>query len=500
MLNANTPGEFLGYFAPNTSQISLTTRFRRMIFSEEQLDKMVRTAPNSAENLGIDNRGLIYTVTATENEREPLKKLNVGGTNLLPPNFAYLPKSVAVGELDNIYILSEAGYIFEYTAEGDLLFMFAGTDDGFQRNGLLGKGVAIAVDEENNLYTLDEKKNEIQVFRPTAFANQLHHALDLYQGGLYKQSKTIWQDILAMNSQFDLANVGLGYAYYEEGSYESSQSAFKKAQDIPGYSDAFWEVRNLWIKDHIITITSIIILLLILHTIMQFLNKKYQILRPLIKVKEKIEAISIIKKILFVFYFMKHPIDGSYGIKKEEKTSILSANILLFLTFVLYILERYFSGFIFKHVLEGRYQLGQDILVFIIIFGSVIICNYLIVTINDAEVNFSKMYQGFIYTLGPYLVIKPFVIIFSHFLTLNEAFLLEFANILIYSWIAILVIVMIKELNSYTVRTTIRIILLTLFTIFIASLTLFVLYSLASQVISFILSLYGEVVVRIANL
>lgn len=499
MLNANTPGEFLGYFAPNVSQLSLLTRFRRAIFSEEQLDKMIRAIPNSAENLAIDDRGLIYTVTTTENEKEPLKKLNLGGTNLLPPNFAFLPRSVAVGEQGNIYVLSELGFIFEYTEEGELLFMFAGIDEGYQRNGLLGQGVAIDVDENNHIYTLDSQKNEIQIFQPTAFANKVHHALSLYQNGLYVESKPVWEEILDMNSQLDLANKGLGYAFYEEEDYQNSQIAFRQAQNIEGFSDAYWEVRNLWIKDNIVTmVIGVGIFGLVLLSI-KWLDKKSAIFLPIKKGKEKVLRLTLVKQITYIFYFMKHPIDGAYGLKKENKTSGFAALILLFMTLLVYISEKYFSGFIFKRVADGRFMVAQDLMLFFALFSSVIICTYLVVTINDAEINSLQMYQGFIYCLGPYLLIKPFLIVISHVLTLNEAFILQFTNLIIYLWVFVLIVVMIKELNSYTVRVTIKLLFLTLFTIFISWLTIFVIYSLAAQVGSFIVSFYGEVVARIEN-
>ena len=96
MLNAETDGEFLGYFAPNIAQQSILTEFRKLIFTEEQLEKMIGTAPTSATNLTIDHRGLIYTVTANETIDDVLKKLNMGGVNLLTSNYIPFPASVAV--------------------------------------------------------------------------------------------------------------------------------------------------------------------------------------------------------------------------------------------------------------------------------------------------------------------------------------------------------------------------------------------------------------------
>lgn len=57
----------------------------------------------------------------------------------------------------------------------------------------------------------------------------------------------------------------------------------------------------------------------------------------------------------------------------------------------------------------------------------------------------------------------------------------------------------IKELNEYSFRQTVKIIFLSAFTLFIAALSVFILYSLFQQLFSFISSLYGEVVHRFGH-
>ena len=66
-------------------------------------------------------------------------------------------------------------------------------------------------------------------------------------------------------------------------------------------------------------------------------------------------------------------------------------------------------------------------------------------------------------------------------------------------WIAALEFISIKEINDYTVKETIKIILLTIFTILIVCLLAFIIYVLWSQVIDFVSSLVGEVVYKIAK-
>lgn len=499
LLNKDVEGEFLGYFAPNATSNSLLTTFRKMIFSEEQLDKMLNTTPDSATNVNIDSQGLVYTVTPNENSRNVVKKLNMGGMNLLKDNYLYFPSGIAIGELDNIFVVGEDGYIYEYTSEGEFLFMFAGKNDGKQRKGLVEKGVAILVDEQDKVYTLDEKNNEIQVFTPTEFTNTLHQALNLYQLGRYKQSKALWSEVLKMNSQFDFASLGIGEAYFKEEAYHDAMDSFKRAKDKRGYSDAFWEVRNVWIRQNVVKIFGAIVTLMILVGLIRRYGKKTKTGRLIASQYRAFMNLKLVKELSFVKYYLLHPIDGAYGIKKEQKTSNLSVLILSILGVLIFVMNKYFTGFIFLTIREGEYTVFQDIFQVILIFAAISVATYLVCTISDGSSTFRNLFHGLVYSLAPYLMIKPFVILVSNVLTFNEVFILNFANTIIYAWLIVLVVISIKELNEYTLMKTFKVIFLSGFTIFLASLSLFILYSLFQQMSSFVTALYGEVVHRFEN-
>lgn len=498
-INANN-GEFIGYFAPNKTVVTPMTIFRKAIFTEEQLSKMIDTIPATAKNLNIDEKGLVYTVSQGENNFDAIKKLNMAGKNILDTSVAdTFPVSVDIGSLENIFVASENGFIYEYTSEGNLLFVFGGQDDGRQRVGLFSKISAIALDENNYIYALDSAKNQIQVFEPTEFASLVHHALELYQNGDYAASKEPWLEVRKLNSLFDFANLGLGEAYFKEEKYEDAAAAFRLAKYKEGYSDAFWEIRNKWMRENIIFLIGFIVGLVILGKLIGLWERKYQYIQRFREKVEKRYTLRLLKDMAFIKNIIRHPIDSFYSIKYENKTSPGSATILFIFFLIMTIVDKYYTGFIFKTVQDGVYTIGADILIFLAAVTVVIVSNYLICTINDGEGKFKHIYSGFVYSLAPYFFIKPFIILSSNFLTLNEVYLLHFANVFIYTWVAVLIFLMIKEMNDYSVRDTIKIILLTLFTILITVLILFIVYILVSQLISFVISIFNEGVYRFEN-
>lgn len=490
-------GSFLGYFGTNYTSLSPFQILQRIILTDAQRAQMLSNIPSTPTNLHIDGRGLIYTVTQGDMEMS-LKKLNIAGKNMLSsdPYYADLPAAVTTGNYNNILVADSDGYIYEYNEEGELLFMFGGRDDGRQRIGLCNKVEAIAVDSEDRIYLLDSDKRQIHVFEPTEFTNLLHESLYLFSKGRYSDSKEPLTKVLQMNSMFDYANQAMGHAYLQEENYEAALKYFRLAKSFEGYSDAFWEIRNIWIRNYlVIALAGILVAAAALKGVRVWYKKAGKGTESA-AVRQKNELLGQLR---YSFYFMRHPIDGCYGVKREGKASYWCANILLAAYILVAIIEKYCSGFLVKTVREGRYDLLSDVGTVLVLFLGLTICNYLVVTINEGEGFFKQLYCAYAYCLTPFIVIKPFVVIVSNVLTYNEVFLISFANIIVWVWMAVLLVLTLKEINSFTVKETVKALFLTAFTVLILSLLVCIIYVLFSQVIDFVVTVVREVVYRIGS-
>lgn len=489
-------GSFLGYFGTNYTSLSPFQMIQRVILTDAQRAQMLSNIPSTPTNLHIDDTGLIYTVTQGDKETS-LKKLNIAGKNLLDsdPYYADLPAAVTTGNYNNILVADSDGYIYEYNEDGELLFMFGGRDDGRQRVGLCNKVEAIAVDEDDRIYLLDSDKKQIHIFEPTEFTNLLHESLYLFSKGQYTQSKEPLSKVLQMNSMFDYANQAMGHAYLQEENYEQALKYFRLAKSFEGYSDAFWEVRNIWIRNYLVAAVLAIAAVIVLIRGGKFLYRKKYANHPTTQTGEHI----LLGQLRYSLYFMRHPMDGCYGVKKEGKNSWWCANILLGTFILISILEKYCSGFLVKTVREGRYDLITDIGKVLVIFIGLTACNYLVVTIHEGEGFFKDLYCAYAYCLTPYIVIKPFVILLSNVLTYNEVFLISFANIIVWTWVVILILLTLKEINNFTVGQTAKALAITAFTVLILTLLVCIIYVLFSQVIDFVITVVREVVYRIGN-
>lgn len=489
-------GTFLGYFGTNFASASIKTIIYRAIMTDAQRAKMVANTPATPDNLAIDEKGLIYTVTRGD-ESKTLKRLNIAGVNLLEPDaYTETPAAVAAGNHDNVYVVDQQGYISEYNNEGEILYIFGGQDDGTQRVGLSTIATGIDVDAEDRIYILDSDKCQVQVYEPTEFTQLLHEALYLYSKGRYTESKEPLAKVLQMNSMFDYANKAMGRAYFQEENYEEALRYAKLAKDAGGYSDAFWEIRNIWLKKNIIPFILIIVCLWAVKKILSHLDKKKNIFGGIRRLWGKAKENKVVSNLCYAKYFMKHPIDGSYGIAREGRASWAAPTIILVVFIIENVVNKYLCGFLQKTVREGRYELFSDMGKVIVVMVALTACNYLVCTINEGEGTVKKIYTYFCYSLMPYIFITPATFVLSHVLTYNEQFLITLLEIVLVVWVAVLGVLSIKEVNNFTAGETAKIIALTIFTIAIMALLIFVIYVLWAQVFEFLSALFGEVVYR----
>lgn len=493
-------GTFLGYFATNAASVNLTTIFLNLIMSDEQKAKR-QIIPSSVTNIGIDEKGLIYTVTSTDSVANPVKKLNIAGGNLLQCD-VYPSNSIAVcvGKHKNIFVGTSNGYVFEYTSEGSLLFVLGAKDDNAQyRIGLFQSLSAVEVDNNDNLYVLDSEASTIHIFKPTEFTTLVHDSLDFFEDGKYAESKEPLEQVIQMNGLFDYANMAMGRALYNEENYSEALTYYRLAKDKDGYSDSYWEIRNIWLNKYVMHAIIAIVAVVIIYKLLKMADKKKGLFNPVRKATEKLRSKMLYKQIFYGFKYMRHPFDGTYGVKREGMCSYIAAAVVCIVGIIIYVINRYFCGFLVKYVRDGRYNIPTDVLQIVIILLFASIVTYLICTINDGEARFKEILVGYVYSFMPYIVIQPFIYLFGMVVTYNEMFIIEFANIIMFTWIVILIFLTIKELNNYSVKETFKVIGLTIFAAFVFILMAFVIYILFAQIIGFFTSFGGEVVHRIGS-
>lgn len=486
-------GAFLGYFGANETNLSLWEKIKRLTYTDDQLANLKRNVPSTPTSLDMDARGLIYTVT-TGAELGGMRKLNMAGRNILPAVTRGLdfPVDIAVGAVENLFVIDEQGYIMEYTRDGRVMFYFGGEDADRTRTGLFVAASAIDVDSQGNLYAVDRDKGLVQRYARTEYARLVHEALALYQDGFYAQSREPWEAVLTLNSLFDYAYMGLGEAYYKLERYDEALTAFRRGGDKDGYSDAYWEVRNVWLQENILLLAGVVIAALLLLRLWRLLRARVPFLRRATNAVGRVGAMRLPRELRYMAYVPRNPADAFYGVRFEGKVSVLSGTILYAAVFLFYMLRKYGAGFLFKAVEDGQWEVFTDVT---LVFGGIalfLMALHLICSIRDGEATFGQMYCGLAYALTPYILLTPLAIGLTYVLTYNEAFVLTLVDIVAIAGCLVLIVMMVRTLNDYSFRETFVTLLLTLFTMLMIIIALFIAVALVAQLWEFITSVYKE--------
>ena len=491
-------GEFLGYYGANQSRVTWITAIRQKILSEDQLKMQADIVPTSVKNLCIDEKGMVYTVSESENAA--LRRLNVAGSNTLTTDYnTERTAAVAVNSSGSIFTASKDGSIMEYTSEGSTLFLFGASDTGDQRVGTFKSVTGLAVTDDYQIFVLDEILGSVQVLRATEFTGLVHEAFRLFQDGRYAESKVPWTEVLRMNSLFAYASTGLGEALYREGNFEEALTAFRNGGNRKGYSDSFWELRSDWLHRNLGVILIAVVVLAVLLKVLGVLDRKTGVLRPVRTAAGKVGGIPILRQVGWCFTMMRNPFDCSYGIKKEKRSSVWAAVIIVVLLFILQTANKYYSGFLFKTVREGEFEILRDAAITFGAFLLLTICCYLVCTIKEGEARFTDIVIGGAAALTPMLIALPIRLALSNVLSFNEQFFLTLLDTVAYGFTGVLIVLALMYLNDYSFKKTLGIIVITLFTVLVTVALLFVVYVLIGQLIDFVSSIYGEVVYRFVS-
>jgi len=494
VIQLNYDGSFLGYFGVNLSEKSFVQKIADAFV---QPGAYARNIPPSPTNIAINSKSLVFT--STPNTVTALKKLDVNGNNILVAknyNDEHSVVDLSVNDSGYLYGIYDDGFVVEYDESGNLLFAFDIMSGNSNTLGLIQAPSAIQIDELGNLFVADSSANQIIVYQPSSFADLVHQAIDLYNAGNYTDSTLMFEEILRQNSNFALAHSALGKAYYQNDTLSDALNEYKLANDVPGYSETFWKIRDGWLNANLTWLFITFIGLFVLLQTIIIVNKKTLVFANINNKVKKIKENREVRKFSLIFSVCRHPIDSYYDIKRTKRSDLLTSFIILGFLFIEYLLLQRYTGFIYNTFPE-QINLGLEFVKFFGVFGLFVFSNYLISTLFDGEGWLKDVFISSTYALSPLVIgILPLIFL-SNVLTLNESVIYDLYVFVMISWTLVLVFLAIKEIHNYEIKETIKNLLMTAFVMLIIVLIIFIIYVFGSQLWNFLSSWVKEVVYRV---
>lgn len=281
-------GVFLGFTGTINVQITPWEIFWRRFSTKEQRARQQLFIPTEFTGMEIDEDGFVYATNVDGEGKQSVRRLNPSGEDVIQKK-----ESGLSGDLDwrisgtysgpsrivdvvvrnqGIYSILDSvrGRIFTYDHEGNLLYIFGGL--GSQEGTFTGPVAIDTVGEE--ILVLDATRNLVNRFRATHYGSLINQAVGLRYDGDEVQAVECWKEVLKLDSNFELAYVGIGKSYLAAGQNKEAMECFRTGNSKQYYSIAYKRYRNEILKENMGTILTGLIVLVILWMLWSRLGKK----------------------------------------------------------------------------------------------------------------------------------------------------------------------------------------------------------------------------------
>lgn len=496
IMEFDAAGEFRAYVGTNKVRFSAADLLWKKISTQEQSRQMVLFLPVEFNNLDIDSRNFIYTVSPGSRAGNAIQRFNPHGSDVLRRLGNNPPVGDIVGKLPSLFIDivadrsgmysgldSQRNRIFTYDREGHLLYQFGGTGGG---EGDFRQPTAIAM-LEDEVVVADAKANRITIFEPTRYGLMIRGAVVAQQTGEETRAAQLWQDVLKLNANNELAYSNIGKVMLSNNDYQGAMKHFRLGYNRDDYSEAFKRFRQQFLWNHFgsllaSTIAAVAALMLAF---------RWQAKR------RRNVAYTEIGIYQAPVYTMLHPFKGFWELKYEQKGRVRLACLFMLLLVIVVIVKRQYTGFVFNY--NRLYELNSLEEFSYIAIPLLLWCvsNWSLTTLMDGEGKFSEIVVVAGYALLPIILLLSMQVGLSNLATREESAFIFLLQALAYLWFVWLLFVGTMTIHQYSIWKTVSTMLLSLvmmgFIVFIGLLC----FSLFQQMYMFLLSLYREVSMRL---
>lgn len=498
----NPDNEFKGYFAATRLEKNVLKEWISKFASESQKEQMGKTIPAQHTNFLIADDGSIYVTTANVDSAQ-MKRMSSVGNNFYPYTGSFGDNTidylmilqdkedseknfvdVTVDDTGIVSILDNTtGRIYQYDDSGVMLFAFGGSGNW---GGRMMDAAAMAQDSQKRIYVLDRASGSIQCFEPTDFTKTVHRALSLHNSGKYNEASELWKEILVTAPNYPPAHVGLGKTETKEKNYEAAMNDYKLAGDKTGYSDAFSKYLKEAIQNNFIKIVLVVIILIVtlIWLISELKRRADYAKRPDVMLHQG-------RHIALLSLFA--PWDAFSLIKFDRKKfRWFAPTLILVLAVTFNVLRLFVLNYPFQNMKLEDISLLSQISGFIIPFFLWVFGFYYVSCIFGGEVRLREVYAATCYALMPYVVFTVPLALLTNLMGSGSYDYIQFATMVIWIWVVLLIFFGIKTMNHYTVVQTIGTMIVSVFAALLLAIVITLLYLLGIKLIDFVSEVISE--------
>ena len=453
--------EFLGFYGANATKGGILQAFEiifdKIFMTNAKLSQSESKLPFQITDLYMDSENFVYTTTGrTETQQTQsgqIRRFSPGGImtkdtsginfadvslgTIKGKNLSQDLLGIALDDQDYIYALDSAyGRIFLYDKDYKLLSVFG---SGMGRGEQLGAfALPCAIETKGqDVLVCDSINNNVTVFKITDYGKLVKSAREMTRNGDYEESKALWQEVLALDKNSQLAYNGLAKALYVEGDYELAMEYARLGIDKETYGQAFKWVRRDYIKDNFLWIFLIAVAALgALCGVLIYLTKR------------KVKLIEN-PKVNVMFSSIAHPFDSFAKVKYNQLGSVGLAFILLTIFYITTILITTCSGYLYSNYNAAEFN---SLYIIVRTFGLVAlwsVCNWGVCALQGGIGKLKEIFIVTCYSLMPIIFGNIVYVILTNVMLPAEAGFLSVLINALTIYAAFMLIIGIMKVHDY---------------------------------------------------
>ncbi|MDR1892558.1 MAG: YIP1 family protein [Oscillospiraceae bacterium] len=524
IIQLSPEGVFQGFVGVQRVSYNAVDYFWKQLLTATQAERMTDYVPTEYNNINLDKNGFLYVTASAINfddlvadiaspSESPgvavLRRLNPGGNDVLRrkggisisgdlmyKGGAYSGPSVivdaAVGPA-GMYTLLDAnrGKYFTYSADGEMLYAFSVT--GTQKTNA-AQPTAIFY-QNGRLLVLDAATGKIIVYKPTEYGELLQSALTQYDNYQFEESVETWKRVLSLNANMDMAYIGIGKAYQQDGKFDEAMAYFKLAEDKNAYSVSYGSKRQILLNKYFIfLLAGALVCLALLFKALNAVKKHNVQAEQNPEIRGKMSS-----RLLYGYHAIFHPMDGFWCLKHEKRGSVQSATVLLLLTVLSLVCRTFFSGYLYT---AGNGAGEQSASFLHTVFGLAapvllwVAANWCITTLMDGEGSIKDIYISTCYALVPIFLTMLIATGLSHFLTGAESMYIGFLTNLGYFAAVLLIFFGAMVTHNYSLSKNVAASVLSLLGMAVIVFLILLVLTVVQRMFGFIGLVYKELLFR----
>lgn len=459
LLRFDAQGNFVSFFAAQDATYSLIDYLWKPFMTEAQLARMVDFVPTEYNNVTIDQNGFLYVTTndldlevflsSLRTDAAPVRKINPMGQDVLQRNGYFAPAgdvmfgldetgNEAISIIEDVAVTDNGLYtlldtrenrLFTYSSNGELLYAFSGR--GYQVGNTVSPSAITYLGTD--LLVLDRLNGSFTVFSQTEYGALISKVLDMYQDFRYEESVEVWNQVLAINPNFDIAYDGIGSSYLNRGEYKKAMEYFGYSNNKDAYSEAYKEYRNDILRRYLIVVVLIAAALLVgLVWLLRYIGRRNRSEQY----RERWGTFG--SRLLYGFYLLFHPFDGFYDLKHEKRGDLRAATFWLIAGVSAVVCNKVFASYLFNTAYTQDISIPWEYLTLLIPIGLWVVSNWCITTLADGEGRLRDIYLFTGYAMQPVAMLYFLSIPLSYLLVTEEGMYLTLIQSIALLWFVFL--------------------------------------------------------------